>query len=318
MTDRPITLSTPPMKHVEGKIAFITGGDSGIGLGIARAFVDAGMQVVITYRSETHLEEAMTLLESGGTRIHAVNVDVTDRNSMAAAAEETIRVFGKVHVLVNNAGVGGGPLSSASFNEWDWCLNVNVTGVFNGIHAFLPYIKAHGEGGQIVATSSIHGLVAGFPFMALYMTTKFAVVGMVEGLRSELASTNIGVSVFCPGRVNTNIVKRNRTPVTLIRTSDPDTVAAQQVYARAHQQIMDSNNGSPGMDPLEAGERVLQGIRDNDLFILSHPEYEQAILERNEALIASFRKAMKPPSAGRVALERLFHTSIYSRELYRK
>jgi NAD(P)-dependent dehydrogenase (short-subunit alcohol dehydrogenase family) len=305
----------PPMHDVEGKVAFVTGGDSGIGLGITRAFLNAGMKVVITYRTKSHLHEAMKVIESAGDRIHAINLDVTDRVAMAAAAVEAIRVFGKVHVLVNNAGVGGGPVSGATFDDWDWCMSVNIDGVFNGIHTFLPAIKAHGEGGQIVATSSIHGLVAGPPFITIYTASKFAIVGLMEGLRSELANVNIGASVFCPGRVNvTNLehFDRNR-PAALSKMGVPgeELSSALHQYSKAHQEIMDRSNGMPGMDALEAGERLLRGIRHNYLYILSHAEYLEAIRERNEALLASFPVDQGPLPVSRYDLERVARTSIY-------
>ena len=152
------------MKDVEGKVAFITGGDSGIGLGIARACADAGMKVVITYRTKSHLDEAMKYLEGAGDRVHAINLDVTDRIAMDKAADETIQVFKKVHLLVNNAGVGViGGLSTATYDDWEWVMGVNVNGVFNGIHTFLPRIRSQGEGGQIVATSSLAGLLGMVP-----------------------------------------------------------------------------------------------------------------------------------------------------------
>ncbi len=203
-----------PMKDVEGKVAFITGGDSGIGLGIARAFTDAGMKVVITYRTKSHLDEAMGYLKGAGDRVHAVNLDVTDRAGFEKAAVETIDKFKKVHVVVNNAGVGVvGGLSTATYDDWDWGMGVNTNGVFNGIRTFLPRIQSHNEGGAVVATSSLAGLLGHAP-AGVYTASKFAVVGMMEALRFEMAAThpNIGVSVFCPGIVNTNIGKsaRNR------------------------------------------------------------------------------------------------------------
>jgi NAD(P)-dependent dehydrogenase (short-subunit alcohol dehydrogenase family) len=268
----------PPMGDVEGKVAFITGGDSGIGLGIARAFVDAGMKIVMTYRSQAHLEEAMELLKDGGKRVHAIRVDVANRTELAAAAEETLRVFGKVHVLVNNAGVGPMvPLSSATFDDWDWCMSVNVGGVFNGICTFLPHIRAHGEGGQIVSTSSMLGGIIVGPFWGVYSTSKFAVTGMMEALRSELADTRIGVSVLCPAVVST-----------------------------------------PLMSALEAGRRVLHGIRNNDLYILSHSEYEQAIRDRNEALLASMPSNSTEQSQVRRAIAQLGRNRIYTNESRRK
>jgi NAD(P)-dependent dehydrogenase (short-subunit alcohol dehydrogenase family) len=277
--------SNAPMRDVEGKVAFITGGNSGIGLGIARSFVDAGMKVVITYRTQSHLDEAMKYLQSAGNRVHAINLDVTDRAGMEKAAAETIKVFQKVHVLVNNAGVGViGGLAAATYDDYDWAMGVNVAGVFNGIHTFLPRIKEHGEGGQIVATSSLAGLLGHGP-AGIYTASKFAVVGMMEALRAELDGTNIGVSVFCPGIVNTNIGSsaRNRPENLPDAGFKPDPKMMEQM-----QKAMRENRGPPpGMDSLEAGQRVLRGVRANDLYILTTPEFEKEFQSRGEAIVAS-------------------------------
>jgi NAD(P)-dependent dehydrogenase (short-subunit alcohol dehydrogenase family) len=274
-----------PMRDVEGKVAFITGGNSGIGLGIARAFLDAGMKVAITYRTQSHLDEAMKYLQSAGNRVHAINLDVTDRPAMEKAAEETVKVFQKVHVVVNNAGVGViGGLSTATYDDFDWGMSVNVAGVFNGIHAFLPRIKQHGEGGQVIATSSLAGLLGHGP-AGVYTASKFAVVGMMEALRAELDGTNIGVSVFCPGIVNTNIGSsaRNR-PASLPDAGfKPDPKMMEQMRAA----MKDMRGPPPGMDSLEAGQRVLQGMRSNDLYILTTPEFEKEFQARGEAIVAS-------------------------------
>lgn len=310
----------PPLREVEGKVAFITGGDSGIGLGIARAFVNAGMKVIITYRSTGHRDDALAAL-GAANRVHAMALDITDRPAVKAAAAEASRVFGNVHVLINNAGVGPIiPLSCATPEDWDWCMNTNVNGVFNGIHAFLPHMKAHGEGAQIVATSSmLGGLVVG-PFWGVYSTSKFAVVGMMEALRSELANTNIGVSVFCPAGVKTNLgdSQRNR-PSILAQTgaSDPTALAMMQDFAQALGKLR-ADNAEPPMDPLEAGERVLQGIRNNDLYIISHPEHEQAVRERGEALLASFPKDRSATTPARLAIAGIMRTRIYADEIKRR
>jgi NAD(P)-dependent dehydrogenase (short-subunit alcohol dehydrogenase family) len=274
-----------PMKDVAGKVAFITGGDSGIGLGIARAFTDAGMKVAITYRTKSHLDEAMTYLKSAGDRVHAIELDVTDRAGFEKAAVETLKIFNKVHVLVNNAGVGViGGLSIATYDDWDWAMGVNVTGVFNGVRTFLPRIQAHGEGGQVVATSSLAGLLGHGP-AGVYTASKFAVVGMMEALRNELDGTNIGVSVFCPGIVNTNIGKSNRNrPASL---SDSGFKPDPKMMARMQEAMKDMRGPPPGMDALEAGQRVLRGVRNNDLYILTTPEFEDEFRARGEAVVAS-------------------------------
>jgi NAD(P)-dependent dehydrogenase (short-subunit alcohol dehydrogenase family) len=281
-----------PMRNVEGKVAFITGGDSGIGLGIARAFTDAGMKVVITYRTRSHLDEAMKLLAGAADRVHAINLDVTDRAAMEKAAAETVEVFGKVHVLVNNAGVAViGGLSRASYEDWDWAMNVNAGGVFNGVRAFLPRIQAQGEGGQIVAVSSLAGLLGHAP-AGVYTASKFAVVGMMEALRAELADTNIGVTVFCPGIVNTNIGSsaRNRPAGGAAAAApkvDPGFKMDPVMAAQMQKAMAEAHGKSPAMDPLDAGQRVLRGVRNNDLYVLTTPEFESEFAARGEAIVAS-------------------------------
>ncbi len=305
-----------PMRDVDGKVAFITGGDSGIGLGMARAFAEAGMKVVITYRTQRHLDQAMQALRSAASRVHAINVDVTDRPGMEKAAAEAERVFGKIHVLVNNAGVGVfAPLTTATYNDWDWAMGINVTGVFNGVHAFLPRIKAHGEGGQIVATSSIAGLIVD-DGPGIYSASKFAVVGMMEALRAELADTNIGVSVFCPGVVNTDIGESNRNrPASL---SDPAAQPPDPKMLARMRASMRRMGPPPGMDPLEAGRLVLRGVRNNDLYILNTPEFETDLRARSEAILLSMPVGLKVPPA-RVTLERMIMgKSVYVAERDRK
>lgn len=305
-----------PMKEVAGKVAFITGGDSGIGLGVARACADAGMKVVITYRTQAHLDDAMKYLQSAGSRVHAINLDVTDRAAMEKAALETLRVFQKVHLVVNNAGVAViGGLSTATYDDWDWAMSVNLNGVFNGVRTFLPRIQAHGEGGQMVATSSLAGLLAHGP-AGVYTASKFGVVGMMEALRNELADTNIGVSVFCPGLVNTNIGTSNRNrPATLADSGfKPDA----KMLARMPKEMRQMRGPPPGMDAYEAGKRVLQGIRDNDLYILTTPEYEDEFRARGEAIVASLPTDVQAPemrvTLGRMILGKTVYATVRDRK----
>jgi NAD(P)-dependent dehydrogenase (short-subunit alcohol dehydrogenase family) len=311
-----------PMRDVEGKVAFITGGDSGIGLGIARACAAAGMKVVITYRSSSHREQATATLLGSGADFHAINVDVTDRKGMASAAAETVRHFGKVHVLINNAGVVSMlPLGSTTYDDWDWCMNVNLNGVFNGIQTFLPYIKAHGEGGQIVTTSSMLGGMLAGPLWGAYSAAKFAVVGMMEALRAELAELHIGVSVFCPAGVSSDLdhSDRNRPPE-LAENGVPDLetqIRIRNLDSAVERTISEHNDPQALMDPLEAGEHVLHGIRSNALYIFSHPEYEQLLRERTAALLASITRPDQPVPLVRKAMTRIFHNPIYANELKR-
>jgi len=171
------------MQNFAGKVAFITGGGSGIGLGLARVLAEAGMKVVIADVRQDHLDEAAQTLRREGGTVHAVRLDVSDRKAMAAAADETVRTFGKVHVLCNNAGVSlFGPMDAATYDDWDWMLDVNLRGVVNGLVSFVPHLKAHGEGGHVVNTASMAGLIVG-PGMGLYSASKFAVVGLTAVAR---------------------------------------------------------------------------------------------------------------------------------------
>lgn len=311
-----------PMRDVEGRVAFITGGSSGVGLGIAHAFINAGMKVVIGYLSESHYDESLKVLGRAGSRLHAIRVDVTDRKDMAAAAAETLKVFGKIHILVNNAGVAPiSSLSSATYDDWDWCTGVNVNGAFNGIHTFLPYIKSQNEGGHIVTTASIFGLAVFRFSQGIYSTTKFAVIGMMEALRSELASSGIGASVFCPGPVKSNISDCNRNrPPTLQQTGEPATeeLAAIEKDKGELPEGVVNDLDSAMADPLVMGERVLSGIRNNDLYIISHPEFELTIRDRCEALLASIRQDGTPITAARAAAAQLLRNPMYSNELQHK
>jgi NAD(P)-dependent dehydrogenase (short-subunit alcohol dehydrogenase family) len=301
-----------PLADVRGKTAFITGGSSGIGLAIARVCSAAGMKVAITYRSEKHRDEALALFPAGNPGVMAIKLDTTDRDGMARAADEVQARFGKVHLLVNNAGVGITiPLTKATYNDWDWGTAVNIDGVFNGIHTFLPRMLAHGEGGHIAAVSSAAGLTAGM--LGIYVTTKYAVMGMVESLRCELEGRNIGTSVCCPGLTKTQIfnTERNR-PAELMNPGGPIAPAPPPgVKDAPHVDLM-----AAARDPMDVAEEILAGIRRNDLFIMTHQEFEEVVRERADALLASF-PAEKAPLA-RVEASQTFVPKIYAEEAARR
>lgn len=267
------------MQDVTDKLAFVTGGSSGIGKGIARAFARAGMRVVATGRRAEHLEEAAAEFSAEGLAIHTMQVDVTDLDTMERAADETERRFGAVHVLVNNAGIGlSGPVAQAKQSDWDWVIDVNIKGVGHGLLAFLPRIRAHGEGGHIVNTSSMGGLL---PVAAgLYCMTKAAIIALSETLHIELAPEGIGVSAYCPGPVHSNIA--GGVAARPEQYGDGGYDAPDPEAAIAYMRTM------PIMSADEAGERVLQGVRRGDLFILAHPEFRDGVRERSETLLNAF------------------------------
>jgi NAD(P)-dependent dehydrogenase (short-subunit alcohol dehydrogenase family) len=311
-----------PMKDVAGKVAFITGGNSGIGLGVARAFTDAGMKVAITYRTKANLDSAMEQLKGAADRVHAVNVDVTDRAAMEKAADEVVKRFGKVHAVVANAGVAViGGISKASYEDWDWGMGVNLNGVFNTIHSFLPRIQSHGEGGAVIATSSLAGLVA-HGIAGVYTVSKYGVVGLMEALRHELLDSNIAVSVFCPGIVNTNIGSsaRNRPGGAGAAPPRPRPPAggAGGPGGPPGGAAGAMQNAAPGMDALEAGQRVLRGMQNNDMWVLTTPEFEKEFQARGDAIVASLPTDVNP-SAERIRIGSfLVGKTDYARELDKK
>ena len=303
------------MKDVSGKVAFITGGSSGIGLGIANAFAQAGMKVVIGYRTKEHVDEALKVLRTVSDQVHALSVDVTDRTGMERAAAETVKTFGKVHVLVANAGVVTmASLGKSTYDDWDWVIGVNLTGVFNSVHAFLPCIQAHGEGGQIIAASSVAGLFCGGATGGTYTVSKFAVLGMIEALRGELSEHNIGASVYCPGSVSSNIAdaERNRPGGLADVGVKMDAKAKASLVEQLHDPQL-------AITALEMGRLVLRGMRNNDPYILTHPEYEPLVRARYEALLASFPTDIHPTQArveqARALLQKSFYVAERDRHL---
>jgi len=274
------------MENIEGKTAFITGGASGMGLGMARAFARNGMKVVIADIREEALDEAMREFSNTNLAVHAVQLDVSDRNAFVRAADEAESTFGKIHVLCNNAGIGvTGPIKNATYDDWDWLKSVMLDGVINGVQTILPRIRAHGEGGHIVNTASMSGAFASGD-AGIYITLKYAVVGMAEALHWELMDENIGVSAFLPGGVRTNIFNSHKLRPEGMSTGYAELDAQKEKMAEA---FKNAPPGSPfeaiSMDIDEVGLRVLRGIRRNDLFIISHPEFREGIEARCKALI---------------------------------
>ena len=270
--------ATAPMADVAGKTAFITGGANGIGLGIARALVNAGAKVVIADIRESSLAEAKASL-GVDDRVETVVLDVTDRPGFARAADQAEARFGKIHLLIGNAGVGiMGPIVDARYDDWDWAMGVNFGGVINGLVTILPRIRAHGEGGQIVTTSSQSALIP-ISYSATYTAAKAAVLGLSEAIRGELAAENIGVSAFMPGPVQSHIAMSGE-----LR---PDEFKADSGYVKREEELEKRPVSPLWMTPDEVGERVLAGIRANDLYILTHPEFAAGMRTRFDAILAS-------------------------------
>ncbi len=266
------------MQNLAGKTAFVTGGGSGIGLGIAKALLGAGMNVVIADIRDDHLQAAAAELAQP-QRLLAQRLDVTDRSGFARAADATEARFGRIHLLCNNAGVAVvGPTALATFADWDWVMGVNLGGSINGIVTMLPRMLAHGEGGHIVNTASMSGLVP-HPGATIYGTSKGAAVHMMECMRAELEPQGIICSAFCPGAVQSNIAEAARTrPAALADTGYAETDRRRQQGGNYFHLFMTKE---------QVGQRVLQGILNDELYILTHSEFRQGLEERAQAMCAA-------------------------------
>jgi NAD(P)-dependent dehydrogenase (short-subunit alcohol dehydrogenase family) len=298
------------MKELKDKVAFITGGASGIGLGIAKACAKYGMKVLIVDMRPEALGEAMKYFKEKNLPAHPINLNITNREAYVKAADEAEKVFGKIHVLVNNAGVGGsseGPVEEATFKDWDYSVSVNIGGVINGVVTILPRILKHGEGGHIVSTSSTLGIAASGGSVC-YCMTKFAVAGMMESLATDLQDKNVGVSVLLPGPVRTNLGQssfENR-PAQLRNEGETWPPKPPPMFDEMMKIFM---------DPVETGERVVRGIRNNDLFIHTHPEFREAFIARHEAIMRAIPD--EPRDERRVKIARNLGT-IYRNDIYDK
>ena len=271
------------MRDLTGKTAFVTGGASGIGLALGRAFAEAGMKVMLADIETDALASAVKSLHGLGPDVRGVACDVVDPDSVERAAKASYEAFGNVHVVCNNAGVAAGSgIDDISLDNWRWVLDVNLMGVLHGIRTFLPHIRAHGEGGHIVNTASMAGMISGLGFSP-YAASKFAVVTMSEGLAMQLKPLGIGVSVLCPGFVRTRISEswRNRQKrYGSARKPDPASPAGALAARLAELSQL-------GLDPSAVARQVLTAIREDELYVFTHPEMRGEVEERFAAILAA-------------------------------
>ena len=248
------------MKDISGKTAIVTGAASGIGLGIATALAEAGANVVMADIQKDAVEQAAHGLSGTNKRVMPVRIDVTQEQSVIDALAEAERNFGKLHIACNNAGVPmhGTRLIDVPPGDWEFVIGVNIWGIIHGIRHLVPAILRHGEEGHIVNTAS----VAGFQNcrganQGPYSMSKYAALSLSEALEHELEGTNVGVTVLCPGPINTNIARgaRNR----------PDHMGGSQI--RAHDEtVLAERLATTGLDPTKVGERVVDAIRTKTFY----------------------------------------------------
>ena len=277
------------MHQLAGKTAFVTGGASGIGLALGRAFAEAGMKVMLADIETGALEAAVDSLSDRASNVRGTPCDVADPLSVERAAKAAFDAFGNVHVVCNNAGVGGGSgIDQISLETWRWVLDVNLLGVVHGIRTFLPHIRSHGEGGHIVNTASMAGMNSGLGFSP-YSASKFAVVNMSEGLAKQLAPLGIGVTVLCPGFVQTRIWESSRNrPERYGLAQRPDPAGPAGKLATQLAEL-----GRSGLDPADVAAQVLTAIRQNELYVFPHHsgEWRAELKERFDTILAAMDSA---------------------------
>lgn len=282
------------MENLQGKTAFITGGASGMGLGIARACAREGMNVVIADFRQSALDEALDMFKAHGWPAHGICLDVTDREAYVKAADEAEAVYGKIHVLVNNAGISTfEPKITKGIYDWkdiDFDIDVNYKGVLNGIVIIVPRILQHGEGGYVVSTASMSGLVP-VPGYPMYDSLKMAVITLMEELAIELEGTGVGSAAFCPGPFSTNLgktsgeLRKKHLGVEPPKIEVPKDKDGNPIKFEMPKNI-DFSKMSRDSD--EAGERVVRGIKRGDLYILTHVEFKEGWVARAAAIANAF------------------------------
>jgi len=272
------------VQDLVGKVAFVTGAASGIGLGIATALAQAGVKVMLCDIEQQALDTAVATLKRTNADVEGVIADVSLKPALQAAADATIARFGRVDILVNNAGVGGGGnYGSWTDSGWNWVIGVNLLSVIWGVEIFGPLIEAHGDGGQIVSTASIAGMVA--LTGPSYDVTKYGVVALSEGLRPTLAPRGIGVSVLCPGFIRTNIMDsgRNIPPRFDIKVEPLPTEGPGAEFAQRATELI-----ANGIDPLYVGELVCEAIQNDWPYVFTDTDFEPLIDMRFAGIKAGF------------------------------
>ncbi len=271
------------MTDFSGKTAFVTGGAQGIGFAIAESLAKRGANIMLADINEAGLKQAKEKLSKLNTQIDYCICDVASAEAVQAAADKTIERFGKVHYLVNNAGVGiGGEVGETPLKDWKWIVDINLMGVVYGCEVFVPLIKSHGEGGHVINTASMAGHIS-LAGMGPYHATKYAVVGYTECMRQELEPHNIGVSALCPGWVQTEIhLSAKNSPTNAGIDSEPDDRFAQIA------EFVEN-----GLEPHRLGEWVADSIEANRGFIFTHPDMRPAIEARYEMIQADYEACDK-------------------------
>ena len=278
------------MFKFEGRTAVISGGAEGIGLSIAKALGEQKMNIVIADIDEKNLLKSTAELESLGIPVLGALLDVADEMQWKSVAEKAVERFGKVHMVVNNAGVGGdsGPIENQETEGWQWALGVNLMGVVYGAKIMIPLIKDHGEGGWILNVSSMAGM-GGVPYSGAYTASKAAVVALSESWAAELQDKRIGVSVLCPAFVQTRIYDSERNRPDKYKSENYQIENESSFSKQTKQMVKD------GIDVSIVGKRVVEAINHGELYIFTHPNYRQVNQERFNGIDEAFARSAESP-----------------------
>ena len=278
------------MFKFQGRTALITGGAGGIGFSVAKALGEQKMNIVLTDIDQKNLLQSAAELEALGIPVLAAPLDTADEMQWQVVAQQAKDKFGKVHMVVNNAGVGGdsGPIESQETEGWQWALGVNLMGVVYGAKTIVPLIKEHGEGGWILNVASMAGL-GGVPYSGAYTATKAAVVALSEGWAKELKNQSIGVSVLCPAFVKTRIYDSERNRPDKYKSDAYDTNNESGFLKQTKQFVRD------GIDASIVGKRVVEAISDGELYIFTHPNYRKLNQARLAAIDEAFARSEESP-----------------------
>lgn len=291
------------MPQFAGKTAVISGGAEGIGLSIAKALGEQKMNIVLADIDQENLLNASAELEAAGVSVLAVALDVADEAQWQEVADQAIARFGKVHMVVNNAGVGGdsGPIEIQEQRGWQWALDVNLMGVVFGAKVMVPLIKQHGEGGWVVNVASMAGM-GGVPFSGAYTATKAAVVALSESWAAELNRKGIHVSVLCPAFVQTRIYdsERNRPEQYQSDTVNTGNTGNENSFSSKTKQMVEN-----GIDVSIVGKRVVEAINEGEFYIFTHPNYRSVVQQRSAAIDSAFEKAAQSPLLQHVVDQKL-------------
>ncbi len=269
------------MEQLDGKVAVITGAANGIGLAMARAFAKQGSKLVLADVNGDELAAAVASLEADGATATGEVTDVSEIEQVEALRDAALGAYGAVHVVCNNAGVGGGGLSwEIPMDQWRWVLGVDLFGVIHGVKTFTPLLVEQGEG-HVVNTASMAGLTSP-GFMGPYNVSKHGVVTLSETMYGELSmmAPGVGVSVLCPGWVNTRVYDAAR-----YRTDDEEQSEASQAAAEG---LMDVVKGlvTSGLDPSVVADQVVDAVLTRRFYILTHPSWNDAITDRTATIVS--------------------------------